>query len=523
MTKSDLLTRRLSPLNLLLISVNGMLGSAWLFAPLYVAQTAGPLSLWAWGVGGGMTLIMAWCFAKLSVLYPVTGGTAQLPEYTHGALTGFISGWLGWWSALAMAPIEVQAVLQYLNYFFPYLMEKETGVPVLSAVGMVWALGLMVFLGLVNIWSLKGLTHVNRALFIFKVAVMLLLMVALSHERFYPENFAGGFTFNVSGIQAILSAVSMAGVAFAFTGFKHGVELAGESENPQVAVPVAIMGSVVVCLLLYMGLQIAFMGALEPSLLKSGWSHLSFAGDFGPLAGLATLLGLGLVLKFLYWDAVVSPLGAGLIYTSSTARIVYAMSSMGFLPRLFQKLNVAGLPVYAVFLNLALGLFLFLPFPGWQSLVGFLISGMVLSYGMGPVVLMVLSSQLPAGRISAVQKKINAVLCPVAFYACNLIGYWTGWDTLWKLSIVIALGFVLFFGALKTKRLRLDPEKIGLKSGFWLIPHLGGLTLQSYLGSFGGGLGWIPFGWDFLTMGIFSLVIFYAAVRSSLLVVGKPS
>src|SRR5690606_3772572 len=117
------------------------------------------------------------------------------------------------------------------------------------------------------------------------------------------------------------TAVATGGVAFAFTGFKHGVELAGEAKRSAVAIPLAIVGSVVCCLLLYLGLQIAFIGALHPETLTTGWANLSFVGDVGPFAGLAAGLGLIWLLKLLYIDATVSPTGAGLIYVTSTARI----------------------------------------------------------------------------------------------------------------------------------------------------------------------------------------------------------
>src|SRR5690349_3925857 len=116
-----ILSRRFTPLGLLMLSINGMVGSAWLFAPLYAAKIAGPASIIAWLIGGLGTAIIALTFAELSVLFPVAGGTAQIPQMSHGALTSFVLSWVAWLSALTMAPIEVQAILQYASNYLTSL------------------------------------------------------------------------------------------------------------------------------------------------------------------------------------------------------------------------------------------------------------------------------------------------------------------------------------------------------------------------------------------------------------------
>lgn len=504
------LSRRFSAWTLLLLSINGMVGSAWLFAPFYAAKMAGSGAIIAWLIAGGATALIAFTFAELSVLLPVAGGTAQIPQLSHGTVTSFMFSWVAWLSALTMAPIEVQAVLQYASTYFTSLTHTVNGTPMLTTVGLVWATILMLFLCFCNIASFKGLVRFNFVLFTFKVAVIILAVGWIIKSSFHPENF--GVPVNggdmASSWKAILSAVAASGVAFAFTGFKHGVELAGEAKS-KMAIFAAIVGSVLVCLVLYLGLQVAFIGALEPSTLQAGWDKLSFVGDVGPFAGLAAALGLMLLLKLLYVDAVISPLGAGLIYVTSTARIFYAMSQIGFFPKLFTRLNKQDFPVAAIMLNFAIGMFLFLPLPSWQSMVSFLVSGMVISYAAGPIALLCFrlslkdearSFRLPAARF----------LCLVAFYCCNLMSYWTGWDTIYKLAIAMAIGTAFFVWAYASGRL--DKERLALRSAAWVVPYFTGLVLISYLGAFGG-KNVIPFGWDFLVMAVFSAVILYCSVR----------
>ena len=506
------LNRRFSPLVLLMISINGMVGSAWLFAPLYAAKIAGSAAIIAWLIGGVATAVIAFTFAELSVLFPVAGGTAQIPKMSHGMFTSFILSWAAWLSAMTMAPIEVQAILQYASTYFTSLMTTHNGAPVLTMAGLVWATLLMLSFCVINITSFKGLIRFNFILFAFKIAVILIAIYAIVHASFHTQNFSGlsASLFSVKGWHAILTAVATAGVAFAFTGFKHGVELAGETTQPAIAIPLAIIGSVIFCLLLYIGLQIAFIGAVMPAALTQGWEQLSFIGDAGPFAGLAAGIGLVWLVKLLYIDAAVSPAGAGLIYVTSTARILYAMSEIGYMPRWLMKLNHQNFPVAAILVNFVLGMFLFLPLSGWQAMVSFLVSGMVISYAIGPIALLCMRYELP-DQPRQFRLPAAPFFCALAFYFCNLFSYWTGWDTIYKLAIAMGIGIVFFIMAVVRGRIPL--ESVGLKSSLWVMPYFSGLFLISYLGSFGG-LNLIPFGWDFLVIGIFSVMILFLAVKN---------
>lgn len=506
------LNRRFTPASLLMISINGMVGSAWLFAPLYAAKIAGSAALIAWLIGGLATAIIALTFAELSVLFPVAGGSAQIPQMSHGSFTSFIVSWIAWLSALTMAPIEVLAILQYASTYFTSLVVMENGVPILTRSGMIWATILMLSFCIINAVSYKGLVRFNFIVFLFKILIIILTVFVLISTSFHPINFAGSVTtsFTPTGWQAILTAVATGGIAFAFTGFKHGVELAGETKNQAVAIPLAIVGSVLGCLILYLGLQVAFIGAINPDVLANGWEHLSFAGDVGPFAGLAAGLGLFWLVKLLYIDATISPGGAGLVYVTSTARILYAMSQIGYLPKWLQRLNSQGFPITAIALNFVLGMFLFLPLPGWQAMVSFLVSGMVISYAMGPISLLCMRLEMPNEK-RGFRLPAAKIICPIAFYFCNLLSYWCGWETIYKLAIAMAVGLVFF--AIAWWRGQLSNVNLGLKSGLWMLPYLGGLVMISWLGAFGG-KHVIPFGWDFLVIGIFSLGILYLAVKN---------
>src|SRR3990167_7735413 len=430
------LHRRLFPGTLLMLSMNAIIGSGWLLAPLYAARVAGPAAIFSWIIGGLAVILIAFTFAELSAMFPVAGGTARIPQLSHGALVGFVLSWMAWLSSLMMAPVEVQAVLQYASLFFPALVQEMGGAHVLTIWGYLWATVLMLLLCFVNIASYRALTRSNFILFMFKIAVVILTIVVITQARFNSSNFSGlmSSTISLQGWQAILTAIATSGIAFAFNGFKNSVELAGEAKKLAIAIPLSTAGAVIACLLIYLGLQICFIGAIDPASLQHGWQNLNFTG-------------------------VVSPAGAGLTYVTSTARILYAMSKIGYVPKFLSYLNHQRFPVRAIAVNFLLGMLSFLPLPGWQAMVNFLVSVLVITYAMGPIALISLRLTMPEVKRPFRLPAAN-FLGFIAFYFCNLFSYWTGWQTISKLAIALAIGFIFFGASYIRGSIKIDTKKI---------------------------------------------------------------
>jgi amino acid transporter len=263
-------------------------------------------------------------------------------------------------------------------------------------------------------------------------------------------------------------------------------------------------------MLIYVALQAAYILGLLPSQLSGGWAHLGYKNDFGPLAGLASILGLTWLAVLLYADAFVSPADTGLIYTTVTSRISYAMARNGNAPEHLARINRNGVPWISVIVTFFAGLVIFAPFPGWQKLVGFITSATVLSFASGPVVLSSLRRQLPEAprpfRLPA-----GDVISYLAFFSSNMIVYWSGWATDFKLFAAVGIGLVVYAAWRAFTRTIAHPA-FHWKSFSWVMPWLGCLALISYLGSYDGGRGVITFAIAWPLMAVFSLVIFAWAV-----------
>lgn len=78
----------------------------------------------------------------------------------------------------------------------------------------------------------------------------------------------------------------------------------------------------------------------------------------------------GLLATLLYIDAIVSPGDTGLIYTTVTSRVSYAMARNGNAPKMLAKTTNRGVPLVSLIVAFVLGLIILLPFPSWQQLVG---------------------------------------------------------------------------------------------------------------------------------------------------------
>ena len=130
---------------------------------------------------------------------------------------------------------------------------------------------------------------------------------------------------------------------------------------------------------------------------------------------------------------------------------------------------------------------MFLPFPSWAKLVGFITSGTVLSFATGPVVVAALRRQLPEQE-RPFKLPGGDVLPIIGFVCANLIVYWTGWETNWKLFLAVAIGYVVMIAHHIFAKDKSRLPDLKMRSGWWMILWMLGLVVLSLFGHYGGGL-----------------------------------
>ena len=504
------LKRNLSNVGLLSTALCSMIGSGWLFGSMIAAKLAGPAAIISWIIGGVMIAVIALTFAELSAMLPVAGGVVRYIHFSHGTFTSFCISWLTWLSCVAVAPTEVGATLHYIANIYPSLLVYSGQYQVLSTTGVVVAAAMLLAITVINIMAVKKLGSIITKIGSWKVIVPIITAVAIMLTSFNADNFSTN-DFAPTGLHGILMAVASI-VIFSFLGFVEAMSLAGETKNPQKAVPIAIFGSVAISIFLYTLLQIAFIGSIQEEMMLSGWHKLGFGGDLGPFAGIASTLGMSYLAFLIYADAIISPVGTGIAFTSTTARINYAMSINKYTPATMLKLNKSGIPINAIIFNFIVGLLLLLPFPAWEELIKFQTAAIVLAYGTGPVALMALRSQAP-DKNRPFLLPMHKTMCFLSLFITNLIIIWTGWQSIWRLMVGLILGIILL--VIYKKMQKQGDEELQLQSGWWLLPQCVGLSIISYLSDFEG-TGAIPFGEDFVIIAIFSYIILQLAYKIKL-------
>ncbi|MGI8753907.1 MAG: APC family permease [Acidimicrobiales bacterium] len=516
------LSREVGLLGLTFASVGSVIGSGWLLSAQEGAGAAGPAVLVAWVIGAIVVIMLALTYAELGAAYPLAGGTARYTFLTFGPLGGFFSGWVSWLQAVALAPVETVASLNYLSAnWLPGLVHKVNGQKVLTGEGVGVAIGFILVFTLINLVGVKRLAESNNIIVMWKILIPLLTIVIILTQAFHTANFSlgnvkGGGGFAPFGIKGILLSLSAGGVLFSYQGFEQAVQLGGESRNPKKDLPRAVIISVLIGTVVYIALQVCFIAATDPHKIQTlGWAALA-SNSFGPFYDLATVLGVTWLATVLQVDAIVSPGGTALIYMGTTSRLSFALSRSGVAPTGLARLNKRRVPWVSVLLAAAVGIFLFLPIgSSWSKLVSYVTSATFFMYALAPIAVVTLRRAFPEAKLPYRLPKAH-IWTPIAFVLANLMVYWSGFSIDWRIGVAMIIGCILLaLGRLgQPAHLR---DALNWRAAAWIPVWVGGLILISGLGPKDfNGLNKIPFGWDILIVAVFSLAIFYWAVASAL-------
>jgi amino acid transporter len=543
---TDGMDRGVGFLGLLWASEGSIIGSGWLFGALTAASIAGPSAIISWLIASVIVIILALVHAELGGLFPVSGGTSRFPHYAFGSLAGATFGWFSYIQAASVAPIEVLAAIQYMSsaHWARHFYNSDKGT--LSASGIAVAVLLMFVFVVFNLIGISWLARINNLLTSWKVLIPVLTIVVMLTTHFHSSNFHadGGFFIKGDEIKDILIAIPTGGIVFALLGFEQAVQLGGESKNPKKDLPRAVILSILIGAAVYILVQVAFIGALDPKILAQAgtWAGLAdpaqqanhpalAALNAAPFYAVASVAGISWLATILRLDAVISPAGTGLIYLTSSSRISFGLSKNGYIPQAFEKNSPrTKVPVLGIIITAVIGLLFLLPFPSWGKLVGVVTSASVLMYAGAPLALGALRLQKPE-LPRAYRLPMGEVLAPLSFIFANFIVYWAGWGTYSTLMVVMLLGFALM-AVSAVFHLNPNQPEVDWEAAIWVFPYLIGMGVISYFGGFGksgiiggvgslktvwvGGNGHLGLYWDLLVLAVFSLGIYYLAMKRRL-------
>ncbi|MEY8767940.1 APC family permease [Francisella philomiragia] len=381
--------KKMSLFSAVLIGTTCMVGSGWLFSAQLTAKNAGNWAFLAWILAALIVVMIALCLGKVVSLYPVRGATTRSSAISHNSIFAMPFAFANWFGIVVVISSEALATTQYLSGVKSMQWLMSDGV--LTTAGMTFALAVLFIYLVINFYGVKLLARVNNAITVFKMAVPFIIVIIFiayafihssDHVSMFSEDIPNNSQF---GFGSALTAIVAGGLIYTFNGFQTVVAYASEVKNPGRNIPLAIILALLIVLVLYLGLQYAFMQAVPHQYLleKGGWAGLDFDS---PLLQLATLLGLGYISFLLIVDSVVSPSATGYTYLGASSRMLYAMSSEGQMPRYFAKITpVVNISRRSLLANFILSVIFLFFSDNWTGLMLVVTGFHIIGYMAAPV------------------------------------------------------------------------------------------------------------------------------------------
>lgn len=514
---NKLKVQKISLFSGIMLALNSLIGSGWLFGAGTAAKVAGPAAIISWILGAVIIISIALTYVELGAMFPESGGMSRYAQYSHGQLLGFIAAWANWISLITLVPMEAVASVQYMSSWpwswanWTHHFMKDGNI---TANGMWVVVLFMLVFTLINFWSVKLMTRFTNLISVFKIVLPTLTIVMLIISGFHPANFGHSVgTFMPYGSRSIFEAAAVSGIIMSYDAFQTIINMGGEMVNPHKNIVRGVLISMIITAAIYIMLQVAFIGAIDPAMLaKDGWHGINFTS---PFADIAILLGMNWLAILLYMDAFVSPFGTGVAFVATASRALAAMTHTKHLPQWLGRLaRRYMIPRFAMVTDFILAVILVNTFRNWSLLATVITGSTLIAYLTGPVTVIALRKMRPDLKRPFAPAYMSW-LAPVAFVLTSLAIYWTMWPTTIQVILVIALGLPIYlYYEARYHHTAWGPQ---LKSSAWLLCYLVFISLMSYVGSEGfGGRNWIKYPWDFVVIIVCSLLFYWWGTRSHL-------
>ncbi|HEY0302821.1 MAG TPA: amino acid permease, partial [Rhizomicrobium sp.] len=361
------LERTLSAASLVSLGIGCIIGAGIFVLTGHAAATmAGPSVIYAFIISGLACAFAGLCYAELASTMPVSGSAYSYSYVTMGEVLAWVMGWLllleygiaastvaaGWTGYVVSLARDFGIVIadavshSTMQYIVPDASNPAShgALVVTNSVNVVGAVGILAVTALLVI-GIHESARVNNVIVVIKVSV-LLAFIAIGIGYLDPANWhpfipanEGSFHY---GWQGILRAASY--VFFAYVGFEAVSTAAGEAKNPQKDLPVGILGSLVICTVIYMAVAAVLTGvvpfrtlnvpdpiAVAVDRMNPPWALISW-----PLTGNGQLNLFSFIIKVGAFTGLSSVM---LVLSYAQTRVFYQMARDGLLMPVFGKVN----------------------------------------------------------------------------------------------------------------------------------------------------------------------------------------
>jgi APA family basic amino acid/polyamine antiporter len=478
------LKRALGALNLTTLGIGAIIGTGiFVLTGTVAALNSGPAVVLSFTLAGVASIFAALCYSEFASLVPMAGSAYTYGYATLGELIAWIIGWdlileyalgavtvaIGWSGyvvsflediginipgALSAARgthlIDVPAAIAGAVHVKPgwqvvsdqlmgLIQGAGTDPATLSQVTAIFNLPAVIIIALVTtllVIGIKESANVNSVIVIIKVAVVLLFIVGAAHavnsanwHPFIPPNTGVREEFGWTGVMAGAGIVF-----FAYIGFDAVSTAAQEAKNPQKDMPIGIIGSLLICTVLYI-LVSGIATGIVPYQQLNVPDPIALAADRAGLGWMSTLIKLG---------AIAGLSSVILVMLLGQSRVFYSMSRDGLMPQFINKVHPRFQTPYitSIVTGVAVAFFAaILPIRDAASLVsiGTLLAFVIVSIGI--IVLRLREPNLPR----AFKTPAYMIVAPLGALSALYLMISLPWVTWRRLIVWFAIGMVVYF------------------------------------------------------------------------------
>ncbi|MGH6652104.1 MAG: amino acid permease [Sphingopyxis sp.] len=337
------LARTLGWPHLIALGVGAIVGTGILTLIGVGADKAGPAVILSFAVAGLICACAALAYAEMATMIPASGSA-----YTYSyVVIGELIAWIVGWSLILEYSLVVSAVAVGWSGYAAPLLQASVGVPMalmqgpeLGGIVNLPAIAIIAIVAGMLLFGTRESATVNAILVIVKI-IALTVFVAVALPAFDAANLEPfspfGFAKHVGpdGVErGVMAAAAI--IFFAFYGFDAIATAAEETKNPDRDLKIGIVGSMLVCVLIYIAVAVAAVGAI---------SYSKFANSPEPLALILRDLGSPKAAYYLGVSAVIALPTVILAFFYGQSRIFFTMARDGLLPKGLAKLSSRGSPV----------------------------------------------------------------------------------------------------------------------------------------------------------------------------------
>ncbi len=480
-TGESTLKRTLGPFSLVTLGIGAIIGAGlFVRTAAAIAERSGPSVTVAFLVAGLGCAFAGLCYAEFASMIPIAGSAYTYSYATMGELVAWIIGWdLCLEYAVGAATVAIawseyfNKVLEYVGMHVPYEwchsplehLTDASGAVTASGIVNIPAIVILLVLSALLIRGMQESATVNSIIVVTKVSIVLMVIVIgwgfmnpANHTPYIPVattyTTPQGITHPYGGIMGILGAAGV--VFFAFIGFDAVSTAAQEAKNPKRDMPIGILGSLVVCTILYVLFSHVLSGVATVEDFRTAGKEASVAFAISKY-----MTGYEWLSKFVTIAILAGFSSVILVMLMGQSRVFFSMSHDGLVPKIFSEVH----PVYKTPWKANMLFFLFTSaFAGFlpESIVGEMTSiGTLFAFILvcaGVWIMRVKRPEIPRAFVVPALPLV-AIL---GIVVCGAMIFGLGWTNWLRLAVWLVIGLVFYFGyGMKHSRLESHPAEAG--------------------------------------------------------------